>query len=270
MHFPRIAALSALLLVVVSQELKIPQVDIVVDNTLKHLEGYVHYEGNDTAIVSKRQTAPYWYEEIVHKGISAYGPNGYEVYRNVKDYGAKGDLLFHFSQQNHRMTNIGIGDGVTDDTAAINAAVNDGGRCGRGCPSSTKTPASVYFPSGTYLISSSIIDQYYTNLIGNPNDPPVLKATSDFSGFGLIDGDVYYTQDLNWASTVVFWRQVRNFVIDMTSIPSESQATGMHWPTAQATSIQNVEFRMSTAPGTNHIGLSIESGESVFFFLPPW
>lgn len=93
MHFPRIATLSALLLVVVSQELKIPQVDFVVDKTLKHLDGYVHYEGNDTVTVSKRQAAPYWYEEIVHKGISAYGPSGYEVYRNVKDYGAKGDYF---------------------------------------------------------------------------------------------------------------------------------------------------------------------------------
>ncbi|KFZ03364.1 hypothetical protein V502_11010 [Pseudogymnoascus sp. VKM F-4520 (FW-2644)] len=264
MYFPRIAAFSALLLGVVSKELKIPQIDSVVDKTLKLLDNYVHYEGNysDIATVSKRQAAPYWYEEIAHQGISPYGPSGYAVYRNVKDYGAKGGLLFHSSQQNDRNANVGTGDGVTDDTAAINAAVSDGGRCGRGCPSSTKTPGSIYFPSGTYLISSSIIDQYYTNLIGNPNNPPVLKATRDFSGFGLIDGNTYYGADLNWPSTVIFWRQVRNFVIDMTNVPPESAATGMHWPTAQATSIQNVEFRMSTAPGTQHVGLFVESGSA--------
>jgi len=152
------------------------------------------------------------------------------------------------------------GNGVTDDTAAINNAINAGGRCGEGCASSTTTPAVVYFPAGTYLISSSIIDQYYTQLIGNPNDVPVLKATANFSGDGLVDADKYYTSNLNWGSTNVFYRQVRNFVFDMTGIPATSAATGIHWPTAQATSLQNVVFEMSSAPGTQHTGLFCESG----------
>jgi glucan 1,3-beta-glucosidase len=120
----------------------------------------------------------------------------------------------------------------------------------------------VYFPAGTYLLSSSIIDQYYTQLIGNPNDLPVLKATANFQGFGLIDGDVYYTQNLNWASVNVFCRQVRNFVFDLTNIPATSQATGIHWPTAQATSLQNIVFQMSAATGTKHVGIFCESGKS--------
>jgi glucan 1,3-beta-glucosidase len=120
----------------------------------------------------------------------------------------------------------------------------------------------VYFPAGTYIISSSILDDYYTQLIGNPNDSPVLRATPNFSGFGLIDGDHYYSPNLNWGSTNVFYRQIRNFVIDMTHIPSGSSATGIHWPTAQATSLQNVVFQMSQASGTQHIGLFIENGLS--------
>jgi glucan 1,3-beta-glucosidase len=143
---------------------------------------------------------------------------------------------------------------------AINAAMNDGGRCGQGCPSSTVTPAVVYFPSGTYILSSSIIDQYYTQIIGNPNSPPILKATAGFTGFGLIDGDKYYTANLNWGSTNVFWRQVRNFVFDLTSVPITSSLSGIHWPTAQATSLQNLVFQMSPAAGTQHVGVFCESG----------
>lgn len=233
---------------------EIPAVENVVAKVLKDFGEYVHFERNDSAIVPepapaalKRQTTstPYWYEQIAHQGISAFGPSGYQVYRNVKSYGATGN-------------------GVTDDTAAIQAAINAGARCGQGCASSTTTPAVVYFPAGTYLISSSLIDQYYTQLIGNPNNPPVLKATAGFSGFGLIDGDKYYTSNLNWGSTNVFYRQVRNFVFDLTNIPITSSICGIHWPTAQATSLQNIVFQMSAASGTQHVGLFIESGSAGF------
>jgi glucan 1,3-beta-glucosidase len=122
----------------------------------------------------------------------------------------------------------------------------------------------VYFPAGTYLISSSIVPYYFTQLIGDPTAPPTLKATSGFSGFGLIDGDPYYTSDLNWVSTNVFYRQVRNFVIDTTNIAPATAATGMHWPASQASSLQNIVFNMPTASGVVHVGLFIESGSAGF------
>lgn len=164
--------------------------------------------------------------------------------------------------QNFPLADPWLGDGVTDDTAAINAAMNAGGRCGQGCPSSTVTPAVVYFPSGTYILSSSIVDQYYTQIIGNPNSPPVLKATTAFSGFGFIDGDVYYSPSLNWGSTNVFFRQVRNFVFDYSNVPVGSSLCGIHWPTAQSTSLQNIIFQMTA--GSQHVGVFSESGSAGF------
>ena len=135
------------------------------------------------------------------------------------------------------------------------------------CSSSTTTPAVVYFPAGTYLISSSIIDYYYTQLIGNPNCLPTIVGSYNFTGLGLIDGDPYQLDvdgDLLYEATNVFWRQVRNFVIDMTRISTTLYVAGAHWPTAQATSLQNMVFHMNSQTGTQHMGVYIESGSGGF------
>ncbi|CAD0026906.1 unnamed protein product [Aureobasidium pullulans] len=67
-----------------------------------------------------------------------YAPSGYKFFRDVTEYGA-------------------VGDGITDDTAAINKAVSDGDRCGEGCGSTSVLGALVYFPPGTYLVTTPII-----------------------------------------------------------------------------------------------------------------
>ncbi|KAK3315892.1 glycoside hydrolase family 55 protein [Apodospora peruviana] len=185
--------------------------------------------------------ADFWLGKIAHTGVAPHAPAGYKVFRNVKDYGAKGD-------------------GKTDDSAAINKAISDGNRCGPGCTGSTKTPALVYFPPGTYMIGSPIIDYYYTQIIGNPCSLPVLKATSSFSARWLLDGNPYGANGLAWAAVNVFWRQVSNFVIDLTAAPATLEVAGIHWPTAQATSLSNIVFKMSTAANTKHQGLFIEEG----------
>ena len=117
-------------------------------------------------------------------------------------------------------------------------------------------------------MSSSIIVFYETQLIGNPNCLPILKASSDFSSppgiIGIIDGDPYDSSGhLGFLSTNTFYRQVRNFIIDMTSFPASRLIRGIHWPTGQATSLQNIVFQMSDAPGTQHEGIFMEEGKAL-------
>ncbi|GAB7334644.1 hypothetical protein MBLNU13_g06604t1 [Cladosporium sp. NU13] len=70
------------------------------------------------------------------------------------------------------------GDGVTDDTNAINAAIAASNNCGQGSLSSSTKGTLVYFPPGTYLISSPINAYYYSQLVGYSFIGLVGQATS--------------------------------------------------------------------------------------------
>jgi hypothetical protein len=184
------------------------------------------------------------------------------VFRNVKDFGAKEPSRASNAQDSSSSLSVdsNSGHGATDDTAAINAAINAGGRYGQGCPGPTVTPAVVCPPSGTYILFSSTVEQYYAQIIGNPNDSPVLKATPCFTGFEFIEGNKYYSQDPNWGTTNVFWRQVRKIVFDYSNLPINSSVCGIHWPASQSTSLLNFVFQMSSSSGTQHIGIFSETG----------
>ncbi|KAG8718155.1 hypothetical protein FRC09_013091 [Ceratobasidium sp. 395] len=193
---------------------------------------------------------PYWMQTITRLGGSPYNPNpsAYKVFRNVKDYGAKGD-------------------GVTDDTAAIQAAIADGNRCGQGCRSSTVSPGLVYFPSGTYLVSSPIIPYYYTSMVGDAKNPPTLLAAASFSGMAVIDADPYIPGGGGaqwWVNQNNFFRSTRNFIIDLRRMPASTSATGLHWQVSQATSLVNVRVEMSQEAGNNHQGIFMENGSGGF------
>jgi glucan 1,3-beta-glucosidase len=101
MAFLRALVLSSLVLRASCAHFEIPEVAAVVGEIVNKLGTYVHYHGNhsdvptippqsDFASILPRQSTSYWYESITHQGISAFGPSGYQVYRNVKDYGATG------------------------------------------------------------------------------------------------------------------------------------------------------------------------------------
>ncbi|KUJ21098.1 1,3-beta glucanase [Mollisia scopiformis] len=192
-------------------------------------------------------TSSYWVANIARQGTVAYGTAGYQVFRNVMDFGAKGD-------------------GSTDDTAAINAAITSGTRCGQGCDSSTTEPALVYFPPGTYMISAPLVQLYYTQFVGDAVTIPTIKATAGFTGIALIDSDPYASGGVNWYTNQNnFYRQIRNFVLDTTLMPV-SAGTGIHWQVAQATSLQNIVFNMRTDGGTANAqqGIFMDNGSGGF------
>ena len=189
----------------------------------------------------------YWLSNIQRQGSPAFGDAGYKIFRNVKDFGA-------------------VGDGSTDDTAAINQAISSGNRCGKGCDSSTVTPAIIYFPPGTYIVSTPIIQYYYTQFVGDAVTLPTLKASAGFKGMAVIDADPYEDNGNNWFTNQNnFFRQIRNFVIDLTAMPPSAGA-GIHWQVAQATSLQNIRFEMvkGGGEGNKQLGIFMDNGSGGF------
>ncbi|KAF1947648.1 pectin lyase-like protein [Clathrospora elynae] len=186
----------------------------------------------------------YWLNDLSGNGKAAFNDNGaYKVFRNVKEYGAKGD-------------------GVTDDSDAFNRAISDGNRCAPFvCQSSTDSPAVVYVPSGTYLIGKPVVFYYMTQLIGNPLNRPVLKAAPTLDALALIDASPYGSYGVpGWTSTNIFMRQIRNFIIDGTAVAPTMGFQGIHWPASQATTIQNVKIIMTQAANSVHAGIFVENG----------
>ncbi|TRM62679.1 glycoside hydrolase family 55 protein [Schizophyllum amplum] len=155
---------------------------------------------------------------------------------------------------------------TTDDTEASSAkAISDGNRCGaKTCVSSTVTPALVYFPQGSYVVSAPVTPYYYTQLIGDATAPPTLLASADFAGMAMIDADPSENGESWYVNQNNFFRSVRNFVIDTTQVPSANAVTGIHWQVAQATSLANVRFEMSAEDDTVHQGIWMENGSGGF------
>jgi glucan 1,3-beta-glucosidase len=73
---------------------KIPEIENPVDEILREYSNDIDLARIESFIfnIQQRDAPSYWYENIAHQGISAFGPSGYQVYRNVKDFGAKGTL----------------------------------------------------------------------------------------------------------------------------------------------------------------------------------
>jgi glucan 1,3-beta-glucosidase len=185
----------------------------------------------------------FWYEAITHNGESPFIENGsdWPVFRNViTDYGAAGD-------------------GVTDDTAAIINAIIAGNSAGSRTENlfgTTKQPAVVYLPSGTYLISSPLQLYVGTVFMGNPLSPPTIKASASFDGDYMI-----YGKDPNQGSTTNFYIGMKNLIIDSTNINAETTMTLLDWSVSQATQLTNVAFKMPDY-STGHTGIAMPEGGS--------
>jgi hypothetical protein len=145
--------------------------------------------------------------------------------------------------------------------------MTNGTRCGKACNGSTTKNAIVYFPPGTYLISSTVPMPFGTQVIGDANNRPTLLASPSFVGLGVLSTDEYTGAGGKgidggdpeyYVNTANFYRQIRNIIIDIRQITQGEVITCLHYQVAQATSLQNVE--LVAMSGSSQIGMFAENG----------
>ena len=189
----------------------------------------------------------YWLDQQDHtgnaRGYAPFLPDDftYPVYRNVKSYHA-------------------LGDGVTDDTQALQNAINDDGSGGNRYNNEVSTrPAQVFVPGGTYVVTKQLDLRLNTILVGDPNDRPVFKAARGFEGGTVLNGYDYATRDSG--GTTAFFTAVKNVVVDTTAIAPDTNVVALQWGVAQGCQLSNVRINMPTY-STGHTGIALDQGST--------
>ncbi|KAH7311222.1 pectate lyase superfamily protein-domain-containing protein [Stachybotrys elegans] len=214
----------------------------------------------------KKQQSDFW--------LAKLGPLGKQPFAEGDDYQFFRNVVDDFGADNT---------GDSDTAESLNAAsaswnkdTVDGSntRCGEKCGNTFSQGAIVFFPGGTYKICTPVIQYYFTQFIGDPNDMPIIKGCDDFQGIALFDVDPYIPggSGAQWyINQNQFFRQIRNFHFDLTDMPESTAEndqdlvpTGIHWQVSQATSLQNLVFDMPTSSTTTAVGIFTENGSGGF------
>ncbi|KAF5671245.1 glycoside hydrolase family 55 [Fusarium heterosporum] len=176
----------------------------------------------------------YWYANVDHtgdsRGVAPYVDASYEVFKTVK-----------------------AGDG-----GAIQDAINSGDRHPQWLASQ---PRVVYLPGGTYEVKSTITLRTDTILMGDPIDPPIIKAATGFVGDFLLNGTDPSVEERGELSFAI---GVKNIVLDTTTINAARGFHALNWGVAQVCQLQNLRIKMPTSRnGTGHTGIRLGRGSTL-------
>ncbi|CAG7926346.1 unnamed protein product [Penicillium olsonii] len=187
----------------------------------------------------------YWLDQQDHNehgaGFAPYAKNGdYPVYRNAMDYWV-------------------VNDGTGDQAARLQQAIDDdgagGSRKGQGV---ARYPAQVYLPGGIYQLGSTLDLTVGTIIVGDPLNPPVLKAAKGFNGDYLVMG---YDSKAGQPETT-FAIVLKNIILDTTALDPSRKIGALQWGVAQGSGLTNLEIRMPTS-SVGHVGIDIKAGSTI-------
>lgn len=191
-------------------------------------------------------SGPYWLDQQDHTGNGrGYAPYvktnaNYPVYRNVLTYGVKND-------------------GSANQTAALQNVIDTDGqgdtRHGHG---TTYEPAEVYLPPGIYTLGGTLNLRLGTVVTGDPSNPAIIKASSDFLGDTLVNGQ----DPAAGHPETTFMIALRNVVLDTTAITTSQKITALQWGIGQACALSNVAINMGQG-ASSQTGIWMNGGSAI-------
>lgn len=134
-----------------------------------------------------------------------------------------------------------VGDGVTDDTAAIQAAIDYAGNW-----SSVAFAKTLYLPSGIYKTTATLLVRPYVNIVGDSMGKTTIKPTIS-SGPAL-------SSDATTGVAEAYLQRFANFAIDGTNVTS----TGYGWLFKQNKNSVIEQIRFLNFTGSANPVVSIE------------
>lgn len=174
-------------------------------------------------VLAKNSGTDYDTEWVTGGGSGGGDPNAAVYGANVKNpaYGAEGD-------------------GTTDDTAAIQAAIDDAGSVAGG--------ATVFFPAGIYIISDSLVVPSGVYLLGAGMGNTIIRAAASSTMDAMV---TTATDQLNWIVTIT------DLQLDGNRNNSASVDNGILWFGASDSSIERVRVVQIAGNGIRLTGGAI-------------
>lgn len=152
-----------------------------------------------------------------------------------------------------------VNDGSGDQTAKLQKAIDDDGNGGtRKGKGTTRYPAEVYLPGGTYTLGSTLTMTVGTIIVGDPQNPPVIKAAPNFQGQFLVMG---YDKN-NGNPETSFMMLIKNVILDTTAVAPNTKITALQWGVAQGSGLTNIQIHMPTN-SKGHTGIDIAAGSTI-------
>ncbi len=156
-------------------------------------------------------------------------PDGFM--KSVKDYGAKGD-------------------GVTDDTAAITAALSDGRDTDQDY---SGKPKALYFPAGTYLVSNTVEWRgCCVTLQGQGSGSSVIRLKDSASGFGSSAAPKPVIQTI--AGNMAFNQNIWDLAVNTGS--GNAGAVGIDYISSNVGSLRNVSITSADGAGARGLDMT--------------
>lgn len=122
----------------------------------------------------------------------------------------------------------------------------------------TTEPAVVYLPPGIYQISKTLDLRMGTMIIGDPANPPTIKAAAGFQGDTVVNAYEYATGHPETSFMTLF----RNVSIDTTSIPKDQAIIALRWAVAQGCGLTSISINMPIY-SSGHTGILLNGGSTI-------